>query len=82
MKSCATRRCRSAPLRRWSTSAAALRGSLRATESRILIDALRGGQSRNEVARQLGISPRTLRYKLAQLRQAGVEVRQPDKDAT
>jgi two-component system response regulator FlrC len=52
----------------------ALRGSLRATEGRILMDALRGGQSRREVAQQLGISPRTLRYKLAQLRSAGVDV--------
>jgi two-component system response regulator FlrC len=52
----------------------ALRGSLRATESRILMDALRGGQSRREVAQQLGISPRTLRYKLAQLRSAGLDV--------
>jgi two-component system response regulator FlrC len=52
----------------------ALRGSLRATEKRILMDALRAGQSRREVAEQLGISPRTLRYKLAQLRSAGVDV--------
>jgi two-component system, response regulator FlrC len=52
----------------------ALRGSLRATEGRILLDALRNGQSRREVAEQLGISPRTLRYKLAQLRSAGVDV--------
>jgi two-component system response regulator FlrC len=51
-----------------------LRGSLRATEHRILMDALRRGQSRREVAEQLGISPRTLRYKLAQLRSTGVEV--------
>ncbi len=52
----------------------ALRGSLRATEKRILLDALRGSQSRREVAASLGISPRTLRYKLAQLRSAGVDV--------
>jgi two-component system response regulator FlrC len=52
----------------------ALRGSLRATEKRILLDALRSSQSRREVAESLGISPRTLRYKLAQLRSAGVDV--------
>lgn len=52
----------------------ALRGSLRATEQSILMEALRGGQSRTRVAEQLGISPRTLRYKLAQLRCAGVDV--------
>jgi two-component system, response regulator FlrC len=52
----------------------ALRGSLRATESRILLDAIRNGQSRRDVADSLGISPRTLRYKLAQLRTAGIDV--------
>jgi two-component system, response regulator FlrC len=52
----------------------ALRGSLRATEKNILLSALRTGQTRREVAETLGISPRTLRYKLAQLRSAGVDV--------
>jgi len=56
------------------TSASELRGSLRATEKQILLAALRGAASRREVAEQLGISPRTLRYKLAQLRSAGVDV--------
>jgi len=51
-----------------------LRGSLRAAENQILLAALRAGQSRREVAARLGISPRTLRYKLAQLRSAGVDV--------
>ncbi len=51
-----------------------LRGSLRAAESQILLTALRAGASRLEVARKLGISPRTLRYKLAQLRSAGLDV--------
>jgi two-component system response regulator FlrC len=52
----------------------ALRGSLQATESRILMDALRAGESRAEVAEKLGISPRTLRYKLARLRSTGIDV--------
>jgi two-component system response regulator FlrC len=51
-----------------------LRGSLRATERQILLSALRSGTSRREVAERLGISPRTLRYKLAQLRSSGVDV--------
>jgi len=51
-----------------------LRGSLRAAESQILLNALRSGFSRREVADKLGISPRTLRYKLAQLRSAGLDV--------
>jgi two-component system response regulator FlrC len=56
------------------TCASELRGSLRNTEKQILLNALRTGTSRREVAEQLGISPRTLRYKLAQLRSAGVDV--------
>jgi two-component system response regulator FlrC len=53
---------------------AELRGTLRAAEKQILLTALRAGASRREVAERLGISPRTLRYKLAQLRSAGVDV--------
>ena len=52
----------------------ALRGSLRATEKHILLSALSAGESRRDVAERLGISPRTLRYKLAQLRSAGIDV--------
>jgi two-component system, response regulator FlrC len=51
-----------------------LRGSLRAAEQQILLNVLRSGISRGEVAAKLGISPRTLRYKLAQLRSSGVDV--------
>jgi two-component system response regulator FlrC len=51
-----------------------LRGTLRAAEKQILLTALRASASRREVAERLGISPRTLRYKLAQLRSAGVDV--------
>ena len=41
----------------------------------MLLDALREGSStRREIAERLGISPRTLRYKLARLRAAGVDV--------
>ena len=54
--------------------ASALRGSLRATEKHILLSALRAGETRRDVAERLGISPRTLRYKLAQLRSAGIDV--------
>ena len=51
-----------------------LRGTLRAAEKQILLTALQSGTSRREVAERLGISPRTLRYKLAQLRSAGIDV--------
>jgi two-component system response regulator FlrC len=44
-------------------------------ERAILLAALRDGRStRIDVAQKLGISPRTLRYKLARLRAAGMEV--------
>jgi two-component system response regulator FlrC len=52
----------------------ALHGSLRAAEKQILLTALQAGRSRSEVAATLGISPRTLRYKIARLRSAGAAV--------
>ncbi|MCC4263184.1 sigma-54 dependent transcriptional regulator [Oceanimonas baumannii] len=48
---------------------------LESQEHRIILQALQSsGGSRREVAEQLGISPRTLRYKLARMRDAGIEV--------
>ncbi|HTP39002.1 MAG TPA: sigma-54 dependent transcriptional regulator [Steroidobacteraceae bacterium] len=50
-------------------------GSMAAAEQQILLEALRRSSgSRQRVAEQLGISPRTLRYKLARLRAAGVDL--------
>jgi two-component system, response regulator FlrC len=52
-----------------------LADSLGQTERNVLLDALRdGGSTRREIAERLGISPRTLRYKLARLRAAGIDV--------
>jgi two-component system, response regulator FlrC len=52
-----------------------LAGSLVQAERDLILDALRNHQgSRREAAERLGISPRTLRYKLARLREAGVDV--------
>jgi two-component system, response regulator FlrC len=52
-----------------------LADSLGQVERNVLLDALRDGIStRREIAERLGISPRTLRYKLARLRAAGVDV--------
>jgi two-component system, response regulator FlrC len=48
---------------------------VRQREFRIIIDALRRERGRrNRAAEQLGISPRTLRYKLAQMRDAGIDL--------
>ena len=44
-------------------------------EQKLILQALRKHDSREQVAAQLGISARTLRYKLARLRAAGVEIR-------
>jgi two-component system, response regulator FlrC len=53
-------------------------GSLASTlgeaEKDLILEALRSGHGRREVAERLGISPRTLRHKLARLREAGIEV--------
>ncbi len=51
-----------------------LSSDLKAREADIIISALRAKNSRREVAEKLGISPRTLRYKLAKLRDAGVAI--------
>jgi two-component system, response regulator FlrC len=52
-----------------------LADSLGQVERNVLLEALRDGTStRREIAERLGISPRTLRYKLARLRAAGVDV--------
>jgi len=51
-----------------------LEEDLRRREADIILSALESGGSRVEVARRLGISPRTLRYKLARLREAGIQV--------
>jgi two-component system response regulator FlrC len=54
---------------------ASLGDDLRQREFRIIIDTLRNARGRrNKAAEQLGISPRTLRYKLAQMRDAGIDL--------
>jgi two-component system response regulator FlrC len=54
--------------------AGALADSLALAERQIILKALRAHASRERAAEQLGISPRTLRYKLARLRAAGVDL--------
>ena len=52
-----------------SAEAAPLEGFMRDQESQRIQAALRQGRSKKEAAELLGISPRTLRYKLARMRQ-------------
>jgi two-component system, response regulator FlrC len=54
----------------------ALAESLAIAEQKIILQALRSNDTRERVAERLGISPRTLRYKLARLRQAGVDAKE------
>lgn len=56
------------------TSDADLQEQLRDNEHRLIIDALHTTSSRKAAAEKLGISPRTLRYKLARLRDAGIDI--------
>lgn len=56
-------------------SAGGLGDDLRRREFQMIIDTLRSERGRRkEAAERLGISPRTLRYKLAQMRDAGMDV--------
>lgn len=65
---------RSAPATAAALSERALAQSLASVERELILQALRAHGGRSQAAAQLGISPRTLRYKLARLRAAGVPV--------
>lgn len=52
-----------------------LGAGMRQHEFQLIIDALRTAKgSRKDAAEQLGISPRTLRYKLARIRESGIDL--------
>ena len=51
-----------------------LHGDLKAREYQVILNALNETGSRKATALKLGISPRTLRYKLARMRDAGIEL--------
>jgi two-component system response regulator FlrC len=57
-----------------SAGVGALADSLAQAEQRLILQVLRAHPSRERAAAHLGISARTLRYKLARLRAAGVAV--------
>jgi two-component system response regulator FlrC len=48
--------------------------AVKSSEHQAILAVLQSTQSRTEAAEKLGISPRTLRYKLAQLRERGMSV--------
>jgi two-component system response regulator FlrC len=61
--------------RKVMTSAGRLPEDLRSVEEQMILDALAEGRgSRKQVAEKLGISERTLRYKIARMRDAGVAI--------
>jgi len=58
-----------------NTHQSELTSGLKNTEQQIILQALKEGNgSRKYVAQRLGISPRTLRYKLARMRDSGIAV--------
>ena len=58
-----------------ANGAPALHQTMERAERDVILEALRAANgSRREVAEKLGISPRTLRYKLARIRSAGIDV--------
>ncbi|MEZ5565130.1 MAG: sigma-54 dependent transcriptional regulator [Gammaproteobacteria bacterium] len=57
-----------------STDQLLLQENMHAVEGDLIIDALRRAPSRQQAADWLGISPRTLRYKIARLRSNGIAI--------
>ncbi|WP_087021530.1 sigma-54-dependent transcriptional regulator [Thaumasiovibrio subtropicus] len=58
-----------------TNGAEGLGSELRSQEFNIILDAIKACDGRRkEVAERLGISPRTLRYKLAKMRDAGIDI--------
>jgi two-component system, response regulator FlrC len=58
-----------------TTDPAQLSSSLELAERDLILEALKSDNGNRQLAaKRLGISPRTLRYKLAKLRETGVEV--------
>jgi two-component system response regulator FlrC len=51
-----------------------LQENLHAVEGHLIVDALNRAGSRQKAAELLGVSPRTLRYKIARLRSAGIPI--------
>jgi two-component system response regulator FlrC len=62
------------PQRSEAIEAANLDDAVKAREHEAILVAIQTTVNRTEAAKKLGISPRTLRYKLAQLRERGMNL--------
>jgi two-component system response regulator FlrC len=51
-----------------------LQSAVRMNEHQVILATLASTPSKTEAAKRLGISPRTLRYKMAQLREHGLSM--------
>ena len=51
-----------------------LLSAVKSSEHQVIVAAIQASDSRIEAAKKLGISPRTLRYKIAQLRERGMDL--------
>ena len=51
-----------------------LLSAVKSSEHQVILAAIQASENRIEAAKKLGISPRTLRYKLAQLRERGMDL--------
>ena len=55
-----------------ATEPASLQQAVQINEHQLILSAIQSTLSRMDAARKLGISPRTLRYKIARLRESGL----------
>ena len=63
-----------APETQRSDSGPGLQGAMDANEFRIIVDTIKNTRTRQEAADVLGISQRTLRYKIARMRERGIQI--------
>jgi two-component system response regulator FlrC len=57
-----------------SEGGSGLQGAMDANEFRIIVDTIKNTRTRQEAADMLGISQRTLRYKIARMRERGIQI--------
>jgi two-component system response regulator FlrC len=57
-----------------SDNSSGLQGAMDANEFRIIVDTIKNTRTRQEAADMLGISQRTLRYKIARMRERGIQI--------